>query len=61
MPRKTSAPCKQAFKSGTIRTGKSGGLYVMKRSSVTNKMYKLYCTDAFKKSGSKKMKPRSLF
>ena len=61
MPRQTSATCKQAFKSGTMRTGKAGGLYVMKRSSVTNKMYKAYCTSAFKKNYSKKLKPRSLF
>ena len=43
MPRKTNSNCKSAFKSGTIRSGKSGGLYVMKRSSKTGKMYKLYC------------------
>ena len=61
MPRKTSVTCKQAFKTGTIRTGKAGGLYVMKRSSVTQKMYKVYCTGAFKKAGNKKLKPRSLF
>ena len=61
MPHKTSATCKKAFKTGALKSGPAGGLYVMKRSKRTGDMYKVYCTRAFRKPQSKKRMPRSLF
>jgi len=37
--------CSQAFENRNLRQGALGGLYVMKRSSVTGKMYKYYCKE----------------
>ena len=57
---KISKACKQGFKNGVLQTGKQGGLYVNKRSAKTGKGYRVYCTKAFKKSGSSKVVIRSL-
>ena len=47
--------CAKSFQNRTLRQGSLGGLYIMKRSKKTGRMYKYYCKETLHR-GSRKSK-----